>query len=227
MHPAPSRTVLALGASLCMALASVAAEPGPPDAAEGARLFQEGDPARGILACSACHGEAGNSEIPLYPNLAAQSHEYLARQLRDFQIREGQSQPMRLGAGGEPSVMTPMAELLTPTDIANLSRYLAEQPLEMPAASEQPDWVAHGERLWRAGLPERQIPACAACHSPNGAGLPGQYPRLAGQFPSYLEEQLRLLRSGQRGVSPVMQDIAARLSDQDIQAVADYAAGLR
>lgn len=226
MHPAPSRMAVTLGVLLCLSLAGPAVAAGP-DAAAGARLYLDGDMERGILACASCHGEAGNSDIPLYPNLAAQPHEYLAQQLRNFQIRDGASLPARLGPQGEPTAMTPMAQPLTPEDIANVARYLAEQPLRQPAASTQEDVGGHGQRLWRGGLPARNIPACAACHGPAGAGLPGQYPRLAGQFPAYLEEQLRLLRSGERGVSPVMQDIASRMSDQDIQSVADYAAGLR
>jgi cytochrome c553 len=83
-----------------------------------------------------------------------------------------------------------------------------------------------GQKIWRGGLPERNVPACAACHSANGAGMPAQYPRLSGQFPTYIEEQLKLFRSGDRK-NDIMFAIADRMSDADIKAVSDYAAGLR
>ncbi|AZY47747.1 c-type cytochrome [Bordetella avium] len=216
-----------LGLLLVIATSAFAAAPAKPDMERGARLFDQGDPSRGIVACASCHGAGGNSEIPVYPNLAAQPHEYLARQLHDFQIRPGATQPRRMAADSEVSVMTPMVEALTPADIQDIALYLAQQALSAPASAALPELFEPGQRLWRAGAADRGVPACAACHGPNGAGLPAQYPRLAGQFSDYLKEQLTLLRSGARSNSPVMQDIAGRLTDDDIKAVADYGAGLR
>lgn len=190
-------------------------------------MFDQGDATRGIIACATCHGAAGNSTIPANPNLAAQPHEYLAKQLHDFQVQQGAKLPLRKGPQGAPTPMTAMSQALTPADIQNLALYLAQQPLKEPATAGYKNLVEHGQRLWRAGAAERGLPACAACHSPNGAGLPAQYPRLSGQFPAYIEEQLKLFRSGDRANSAPMHDIAARMTDDDIKAVADYAAGLR
>jgi cytochrome c553 len=203
-----------------------AAGPAKPDAAKGGQLFDQGDASRGIIACASCHGAAGNSTIPVNPNLAAQPHEYLAKQLADFQIKQGAKLPVRNGAGGNPTPMTAMAQNLTPADMQNIALYLAQQPLKEPATAGQEKLVDLGQKIWRGGLPERNVPACAACHSANGAGMPAQYPRLSGQFPMYIEEQLKLFRSGDRK-NDIMFAIADRMSDADIKAVSDYAAGLR
>jgi cytochrome c553 len=197
------------------------------DAMKGAQLFEQGDAARGIIACISCHGPGGNSSIPANANLAAQPHEYLVKQLNEFQIKEGATLPLRKGAEGNPSAMTALVQALTPADMQNVALYLAQQPLKEPASASQQSLVELGQKIWRGGLPERNVPACAACHSANGAGIPAQYPRLAGQFPAYLETQLKLFRSGYRANSEPMQAIANRMSDADIRAVSDYAAGLR
>src|SRR5690606_11628337 len=220
---------LMLGASVISPsfAADGAAGPAKPDAAKGAQLYDQGDASRGIVACASCHGPAGNSSIPANPNLAAQPHEYLVKQLADFQTKEGADKPLRNGPDGNPSPMTPMAQNLTPEDMQNVAFYLTQQSLQQPATAGHEDLVELGRKIWRGGLPERNVPACAACHGANGAGIPAQYPRLAGQFPSYIEEQLKLFRSGDRGNNAVMQEIADRMSDADIKAVSDYAAGLR
>ncbi len=111
----------------------------------------------------------------------------------------------------------------------NVSYFIGLQELnyETAATASNVETMERGQKIWRAGIAERGVPACAACHSPNGAGVPAQFPRLAGQFPSYLEAQLKLFRSNDRANSPMMHDIADRMSDDDISAVADYAAGLR
>jgi len=198
-----------------------------PDAAKGGQLFEQGDIARGIIACASCHGAGGNSQIPLNPNLAAQPHEYLLKQLIEFRVKDGEQLPVRMGPGGNPTAMTIMVQPLTVEDMRNIALYLAQQPLKEPATAGQEALVERGQKIWRGGLPERNVPACAACHSPNGAGIPGQYPRLAGQFPGYIEEQLKLFRSGERANSVPMHTIGDRMSDSDIKAVSDYAAGLR
>jgi cytochrome c553 len=207
--------------------AGAAAGPAKPDAAKGATLYEQGDAARGVVACASCHGAAGNSTIPANPNLAAQSHEYIYKQLTEFRLKAGAKEVLRKGVDGAPSVMTAMAGPLTEADMQNLSIYLTQQKLTEPATATNPKFLERGQHIWRAGIPDRNVPACAGCHSPNGAGIPGQYPRLSGQFPSYIEEQLKLFRAGHRANNQMMNQIADRMSDSDIKAVSDYAAGLR
>jgi len=215
-----------LGVSAVYA-ADVPQGPVKPDAKAGALLFQQGDAARGIVACASCHGEAGNSTLPTNPNLAAQPHEYIYKQLVDFRPGENGAPAKRQGANGAPSVMTPMVASLTEADMRNVALYLAEQALTKPATASQESLVERGEKIWRGGIAEKNVPACAACHLANGKGIPAQYPRLGGQFASYIEDQLKLFRSGHRNNSPMMSQIADRLNDDDIKAVSDYAAGLR
>lgn len=207
--------------------AGAATGPAKPDAAKGATLYEQGDAARGVVACASCHGAAGNSTIPANPNLAAQSHEYIYKQLTEFRLKAGAKDVLRKGVDGAPSVMTAMAGPLTEADMQNLSVYLTQQKLTEPATATNPKLLERGQHIWRAGIPDRNVPACAGCHSPNGAGIPGQYPRLSGQFPSYIEEQLKLFRAGHRANNLMMNQIADRMSDSDIKAVSDYAAGLR
>ena len=218
-----------LPAALISPCAAAEAPSGPakPDATRGGNLYEQGDAARNIIACASCHGPGGNSAIPPNPNLAAQPHEYLAKQLVDFKVKEGQTLPARLGPGGTPTVMTPNVAPLTQEDMQNIALYLSQQQLKEPATAGRQELVELGQRIWRGGLPERRLPACASCHGANGAGIPSQYPRLSGQFPAYIEEQLRLFRSGDRKTNEPMHAIADRMSDAEIQAVADYAAGLR
>ncbi|WP_459616232.1 c-type cytochrome [Bordetella sp. 2513F-2] len=223
---ATSGLVLGVAAhSTCIAQGAQA--PAQPDAAKGGQLYEQGDAARGIVACASCHGAKGNSAIPANPNLAAQPHEYLVKQLTEFKVKQGETLPLRKGPGNAPTPMTPMAQPLTTEDMQNVALYLSQQPLEQPATAGYEALVEQGRKIWRGGLPERGVPACAACHGANGAGIPGQYPRLSGQFPAYLEAQLKLFRSGERANSQPMHEIADRMSDGDIKAVADYAAGLR
>jgi len=227
-HRALRHVMHACAALLTAVSANVAAQgASAPDAARGEMLYTSGDAARGIIACMTCHGTAGNSTIPVNPNLASQPHEYLVKQLHGFQAKDGAA-PLRNGAGGAPTVMGPMVLTLTDADIRDLAFYLTQQQLDVQTAATatQEATMERGQQIWRGGLPERRVPACAGCHAPNGAGMPAQYPRLAGQFPAYIAEQLRLFRSGDR-VDAVMHEIADRMNDADIAAVADYAAGLR
>lgn len=199
-----------------------------PDAAKGEQLYANGDAARGILACASCHGAAGNSALPVNPNLAGMPHEYLAKQLNNFKSKDGAA-PLRRSNDGANSVMTAIANPLTEDDIKNVSYYLSLQKLDMEkaATATKEATMERGQHIWRGGLVERGVPACAACHGPAGAGIPSQFPRLAGQYPGYIAEQLKLFRSNHRANSPMMHAIADRMSDADIAAVADYAAGLR
>jgi Cytochrome c553 len=226
-----SRMVVASGVLLgtCVVSVSHAAEAvAKPDLAQGEQLYVNGDAARGVIACASCHGEAGNSTIPTNPNLAGQPFEYVVKQLHDFKPR-GDQPALRNGPDGAPSVMAPMAAPLTDDDIRNLAYYLSMQRLnpETAATATNEETMERGQSIWRGGIAARGVPACAGCHSPNGAGIPGKYPRVAGQHPDYIAQQLRLFRSGDRGNSTEMFDIADRMSDRDIAAVADYAAGLR
>jgi len=219
---------LFLGVSVSTSMAAGPVKgPAKPDATKGAQLYEQGDAARGIIACASCHGAAGNSTIPANPNISAQAHEYLYKQLIEFRAKAGAKEPLRKGAEGAPSVMAALAAPLTEADMKNLAYYLSLQPLTKPATATNEKLVERGQKIWRAGIPERNVPACAGCHSPNGAGIPAQYPRLSGQYPSYIEDQLKLFRAGHRANSPMMSQIADRMSDADIKAVSDYAAGLR
>lgn len=226
-----SRMVVASGMLLgtCVVSVSHAAEAvAKPDAAKGEQLYVNGDAARGVIACASCHGEAGNSIIPMNPNLAGQPYEYLVKQLTDFKPK-GEQGPVRNGPDGAPSVMAPLAAPLTEDDIRNVAYFLSTQKLnpETAASATNEQTMERGQAIWRGGIPERGVPACAGCHSPNGAGIPGKYPRLSGQYPGYIADQLRLFRSGDRNNSVEMFEVADRMSDRDIAAVADYAAGLR
>lgn len=225
-----SRILIISGMMLGCSVVSVASaqEAGAkPDAAKGQTLYNDGDLSRGIVSCASCHGAAGNSTLPVNPNLAGQAHEYIARQLRDFKS-DGDTPAKRTGPDGAPSVMTPMAAQLTDEDIQNVSYYLGQQKLdyETAATATNEDTMQRGQQIWRGGIPDKRVPACAGCHAPNGAGVPAEFPRLAGQFPGYIADQLRLFQSNDRA-NAIMHDIADRMSDSEIAAVADYAAGLR
>ncbi len=198
-----------------------------PNIKAGEDLYVNGAMDRGVLACVTCHGAAGNSTVAMYPNLAAMPHEYIAKQLHDF-VPKGDKPAVRLGAEGNPSMMAPIAPTLTEQDILDVSVYLSHQKIDWekaPTATNE-DTVARGQEIWRGGIPEKNVPACAACHGANGAGIPGEFPRLAGQHPEYILEQLKLFRDGYRA-NEIMHDIADRLNDKDMAAVADFAAGLR
>ncbi|HVL58237.1 MAG TPA: c-type cytochrome [Burkholderiaceae bacterium] len=170
--------------------------------------------------CAACHGADGNSPTPANPKLAAQHPEYLAKQLHDFRPRDG-AQPLR------PSpIMMPFAQQLSEQDILNVSAFYAAQPLK-PAFAGNKELVELGQRIYRAGIPEKRVPACASCHGPSGSGMPAQYPRLHGQFAAYTEAQMVAFATGARPNNLPMQQIAERMSEREIRAVADYIAGLR
>jgi len=172
--------------------------------------------------CGACHGTDGNSQIPANPKLAGQHAEYLDKQLRNFKSE-----------GGKPAeranpIMGGMVAALSEDDMKGLSTYFAGQQLK-PESAKNKASIELGQKLWRAGDIKRGIPACAACHGPAGAGLPAQYPRLSGQFADYTEAQLKAFRAGERANDPakMMRTIALKMTDPEIKAVADFAAGLR
>jgi len=196
-----------------------------PSKTEGAKAESKVDAAKGgaiaQAVCSACHGADGNATGPTFPKLAGQNATYLAKQLTNFKVAGDSKVPARNNA-----IMAPYAAALSDADIKNVSAYYASQAYK-PATAKNKDSVALGEKIWRGGLAERAVPACAGCHSPNGAGIPVQYPRLAGQWGDYNEAQLIAFKTGTRKNNVPMAQIASRLSDAEIKAVADYAAGLR
>lgn len=213
---------LMLGASLAMP--SFAAENGltKPDSVRGGSLFEQGDAARGIVACASCHGAMGDSAMDANPKLAGQHAAYVRKQLADFRKKPEAEAPARVS-----SIMNPLAAALTDQDIADLSLYISLQKLEKPATAGHEDLVDLGQTIWRGGIADKKVPACAACHGATGAGIPGQYPYLSGQFSGYIQHQLELFRSGERINNEPMHDVALRLTDAEIRAVSDYAAGLR
>ncbi|MDB5838948.1 MAG: cytochrome c, class [Herminiimonas sp.] len=185
------------------------------DPAKGETLYTSGDAARNIAACVSCHGAAGNSTIALNPRLAGQHEAYIHKQLVNFKGPERNN-----------PIMTPIAKALTEDEMKNIAAYLDKQASKAGAAKNK-ETVELGKKIYRAGIAEKGVPACAACHSPSGAGIPNQFARLASQHQEYTAAQLINFRSGARKNSDPMTTISRRLSDEEIQAVADYIAGLK
>ena len=179
-----------------------------------------GDPEAGQQAaatCAACHGADGNSSDPQYPKIAGLGERYLEKQLIEY--KDGTR---------ENAIMAGMVAALSEEDIANLAAYFASQSTSEGTA--EADLVDHGQALYRGGDLDRQIAACTACHGPSGKGIPGAaFPPLAGQHSDYVAAQLMAFRSGTRVNDPqqMMRNIAIRLSDADIRALASYVQGLR
>lgn len=165
--------------------------------------------------CGACHAFDGNRGLTANPILQGQHPEYLVKQLKDF--KSG----VRANA-----VMKGFATTLSDEDMINVAAFYASKTAK-PGFATNKDTLAMGERIYRGGIADRKIAACAGCHSPNGAGIPVQYPRIAGQHGEYSEAQLNAFRSGQRANSLQMAGVAAKLNDKEIKALADYMAGLR
>ena len=180
-------------------------------------------PAIAKNVCAACHGLDGNSAIPANPNLAGQHASYLVKQLKNFKTSPDGKPALRQNA-----VMNGMAAPLTDDDIKTLAAYFSKQTLT-PAVAKDEKLAVEGRKLWRAGDAKKGIPACAGCHGVAGAGLPAQYPALAGQHPDYTIAQLQQFRDGVRANDPegMMRTIAAKMTDKQMSAVAEYAAGLR
>jgi len=172
--------------------------------------------------CAACHGADGNSPTPANPKLAGQVPEYLQKQLANFKPAAGKR------AERENPIMGGMVAGLSVEDMRDVAAYYAAQRTN-PGAVKNRDAFALGRKIWRGGDMSKGLPACAACHGANGAGLPAQYPRLAGQYAEYTEAQLKAFRSSERrnDANRMMQAIAARMSDPEIRAVADYIGGVR
>jgi len=184
------------------------------------------DPAKGKAiaetVCIACHGADGNSIAAANPILAGQVEEYIYKQLKNFKSVDGKP------AARNNPIMGGMAAPLSDDDMKNLASWFASQKAK-PTAAKDETKIALGQKIWRQGDFKKGIPACAGCHGPAGAGLPAQYPKLAGQYPEYTEAQLKAFRAEERANDPekMMRMVAAKLSDVEIKAVAEYVAGLR
>jgi cytochrome c553 len=181
--------------------------PAKPDLVKGEASF--------TAVCAACHGADGNSGTPVNPKLAQQHPEYLVKQLQEF----------KSGARNN-AVMKGFATALSDDDMRNISYWAASKKAKTGFAKDK-ELVALGEKIYRGGISDRQIPACASCHSPSGAGIPAQYPRLSGQHADYTVAQLTGFRDGARKNSLQMTQVSAKLNDREIKAVSDYIAGLR
>ena len=198
-----------LTATLLAATASAADAPAAPkvDLAKGSASY--------AAVCAACHGADGNSAIAANPKLSQQHPEYLVKQLEEF----------KSGKRNDP-VMKGFASALSEDDMKNIAYWVTSKAAK-PGFAKDKDLVAMGERIYRGGIADRNIAACAGCHSPNGAGMPAQYPRLSGQHADYTATQLIAFRDGKRANSLQMTQVAAKLNDKEIKAVSDYIAGLR
>jgi cytochrome c553 len=169
--------------------------------------------------CVACHGVGGNSVNPVWPSLAGQHAQYTVKQLKAFKNDE-RVDPL----------MTPMAKPLSDADMEDLGAYFAAQ--SATGLEAEPSKVTDGQRLYRGGEPINSVAACIACHGPAGAGNPAaKYPAVRGQQAAYVVAQLKAYRSGARktdqSMNQMMRDVAAKLSDAQIDAVASYIQGLR
>ncbi len=213
-HTHDMKSILAL--TLAAALASPVwaadpkadAKPVPkPDLAKGQVISTQ--------VCAACHTADGTRGSPANPIIAGQHPEYLARQLAEF----------KSGKRNNP-VMKGFASALSDDDIRNVSAFYGSKNAK-PGFAKNKELVALGEKIYRGGIADKAVPACAGCHSPSGAGIPAQFPRVGGQHADYTEAQLNAFRAGARVNNPIMVAIAAKMSDREIKAVSDYVAGLR
>ena len=202
-------------ALILLALVSLLA--GTSQAAETKPAFKA-DLAKGqqlAATCLACHTADGTRGSPANPILQGQHPEYLVKQLTEFKSGKRKN-----------AVMAGMVANLSEEDMKHLAAFYASKTAK-PGFAKVKETVVLGEQIYRGGLASKAVPACAGCHSPNGAGIPAQYPRVGGQHGDYSEAQLLAFRSGLRGNSAQMSAIAAKMNDREIKAVADYMAGLR
>ena len=199
--------------------AAPAAEHGAAPAAHAVAKVVKPDLAKGEASfgavCAACHGVDGNSGTPANPKLAQQHPEYLIKQLQEFKS-DKRNNPIMKG----------FASALSDEDMKNIAYWVGSKKAK-PGSATDKALVQMGERIYRGGIADRQVPACAGCHSPNGAGIPAQFPRVSGQHADYAAAQLTAFRDGGRKNSPQMTQIAAKMNDREIKAVSDYIAGLR
>lgn len=179
-------------------------------------------------SCAGCHGTDGNSPAPSFPKIAGLGEKYLFKQLKDIQ------------SGARPVVeMTGQLDGKSEQDLRDLAAFFNSNTMQLSGATEQKvkvnagievDGLVLGERIFRAGNLETGTPSCTGCHSPKGLGNePAGFPRLSGQYAEYIAKQLRAFRAGERtndGDSKIMRQVAEHMSDAEIDAVANYIAGL-
>ena len=182
------------------------------DAKKGAALAQ------GL--CAACHASDGNSVIPANPILAGQHYTYLKNQLNYFQVKEGEDKAKR-----ENAVMLGIASGLSSDDIDNLAAYYSQQKIK-PSYASNLELAKVGEVVYKAGDDIRGIPSCSSCHGPRGLGVPGQFPRISGQHATYTASTLKSYKNGSRANNKQMMAISSRLTEAQINALAEYLAGL-
>jgi cytochrome c553 len=195
--------------------AQIAPAPAKADAAKGQKIAGQ--------VCAACHGAEGNATAPANPKLAGQIPEYIVKQLMNFKPGPNGRKPER-----ENAIMMGFASQLSPQDMKDVAAFYATQKL-VPDVARNKETIELGQRIWRGGIAERGIPACAGCHGATGQGVATQYPHLAGQWADYTEAQMKAWRSGERANDPnaMMRSVAAKLTDREIKAVSDFIAGLR
>ena len=185
-----------------------------PSAPTRADMMARGQQIAGAV-CVACHGLDGMSAVPANPNIAGMPEQYIAKQLEYF----------KSGTRKNP-IMQGMSASLTPADMKALGVYYFAQRAKVNAIARDTALAAKGQKIYRAGIPELKVPACAGCHGGAGAGIPATFPRLAGQWPEYTLDQLKFYTAGTRK-NAQMNLITSRMRDSDMQAVAEYIAGMR
>jgi cytochrome c553 len=214
-----------LGLMASLVMTPIAINAATPAAGSAAPATQKIDLQKGASiagqVCVGCHAVDGNSTVPDFPILASQHAAYLSKQLHNFQVK-----PNAKKAERENAIMAGFAAALSEEDIRNVSAFYASQAIK-PSYAQKKDVLTLGQTIYRAGVSARGIPACVGCHTPNGAGIPAQYPRLSGQYAQYTKSQLAAFKSGVRANSAQMTKIAAQLTDQEMEALAEYIAGLR
>jgi cytochrome c553 len=187
---------------------ATAAEPAAkPDLAKGQTISTN--------VCGACHTADGSRGSPANPIIQGQHPEYLVKQLTEFKAGKRAN-----------AIMQGMAATLSEADMKNVAAFYASKQAK-PGFAKSKDTVALGEKIYRGGIADRSVPACAGCHGPTGAGIPSQYPMLRGQHADYTEAQLKAFRDGIRKNNLQMTGVVAKMNDKELKAVADYIAGLR
>ncbi|WP_168015713.1 c-type cytochrome [Halomonas salinarum] len=181
----------------------------------------KGDPAAGremAQSCAACHGAEGISAVGMFPNLAGQQASYLAKQIMD--IRDGERMVAQMAG---------QVDNFSDQDAADVAAYYANMTPNLGQVDADPEVIARGKELYRAGDMAKGIPACAACHTPTGQGIgTAVYPALSGQNTDYTVSTLQAFAAGERANDPnaIMRSIASKMSDRDMQAVSQYVLGL-
>jgi cytochrome c553 len=205
------KVTLALILAATLAAPAFSAEeakaPAKPDLAKGEAVAKQ--------VCASCHAVDGSRGAPAYPILQGQHPAYLAKQLAEFKAGKRQN-----------PIMQGMAAALSEADMRNVAAFYGSKSTK-PGFAKNKDLVTLGEKIYRGGIADKGVPACAGCHSPSGAGIPAQFPRIGGQHADYTTAQLTSFRTGARANTPTMVAVAAKLNDKEIQAVSDYVAGLR